>query len=214
MPDRLKLLLSLFICFWVTTTVAQNGPPYNNGGYNNGGYNNGNNNGNYNNDPRSRTNFNDTTRNTGKALTTDQMIDTLRKREKQRMDSVIFNTRFIKITNEALLRDSTQLFPLDTSLVDFENYNPLFYARNPKISLGGTMGLAARSLLFEPRKTIGFDVGLHALDPWQFTTDDVYYFNARVPYTLLTMVTGGSEEQFFKAFHTQNVKPTGMWDLV
>ncbi|MGY3213021.1 putative porin [Mucilaginibacter sp. HD30] len=210
MPDRLTLLLFLFICFWVTTTVAQNGPPYNNGGYNNGGYNNGSNNGNYNNDPRYQ-NYNDTTRNRSQALTSDQMIDTLRKRERQRMDSVIFNTRFIKITNEALLRDSTQLFPLDTSLVDFENYNPLFYARNPKISLGGTMGLAARSLLFEPRKTIGFDVGLHALDPWQFTLDDVYYFNARVPYTLLTMVTGGAEEQFFKAFHTQNVKPN--WNV-
>ncbi len=216
MPDKLKLFLSLVICLWVTTTVAQNGPPYNNGGYNNGGYNNGNNNGNYNNgnynnDPRYPTNFNDTTRNRSRVLTTDQMIDTLRKREKQRMDSVIFSTRFIKITNEALLRDSTQLFPLDTSLTDFENYNPLFFARNPKISLGGTMGLAARPLLFEPRKTIGFDVGLHALDPWQFTADDVYYFNARVPYTLLTMVTSGSEEQYFKAFHTQNIKPN--WNV-
>ena len=212
MPDKFKLLLFLFICLWATTVVGQS-IPYNNGGYNNGSNNNGgyNNNGNYNNDPRYQNNYNDTTRNRSKALTSDQMIDTLRKRERQRMDSVIFNTRFIKITNETLLRDSTQLFPLDTSLVDFENYNPLFYARNPKISLDGTMGRAARPLLFEPRKTIGFDVGLHGLDPWQFTTDDVYYFNARVPYTLLTMATSGSQEQHFKAFHTQNIKPN--WNV-
>jgi len=212
MPDKFKLLLFLFICLWATTVVGQS-IPYNNGGYNNGSNNNGgyNNNGNYNNDPRYQNNYNDTIRNRSKALTSDQMIDTLRKRERQRMDSVIFNTRFIKITNETLLRDSTQLFPLDTSLVDFENYNPLFYARNPKISLDGTMGRAARPLLFEPRKTIGFDVGLHGLDPWQFTTDDVYYFNARVPYTLLTMATSGSQEQHFKAFHTQNIKPN--WNV-
>lgn len=176
-----------------------------------GGFNN-NNNGINNNDPRYRNNnYNDTSRNRSRVLTTDQMIDTLRKRERERMDSVIFSTRFIKITNEALLRDSTQLFPLDTSLTDLENYSPLFYARNPKISLGGTMGLAARSLLFEPRKTIGFDVGLHALDAWQLNPEDIYYFNARVPYTLLTMVTSGTKEQLFKAFHTQNIKPN--WNV-
>lgn len=209
MPDKVKLILLLLIALSVKTATAQVGPPYNNGNYNNGN----NNNGNYSNDPRYQPNrsFNDTARTNKQALTPGQMIDTLRKRERLRGDSVIFSTRFIKITNEALLRDSTQLFPLDTSLNDFENYSPIFYQRNPKISLNTTMGTAARSLLFEPQKTIGFDVGLHALDAWLTNPDDIYYFNARVPYTLLTMVTSGSKEQYFKALHTQNIKPN--WNI-
>ncbi len=215
MPDKLKFAILVFFCLCVKVSVAQfrNNPSGGAGGINNNGINNNGINNNNINDPRYRNNnFNDTSRTSrGKALTPSQMIDTLRKREKERMDSVVFSTRFIKITNEALLRDSTQLFPLDTSLTDFENYNPLFYARNPKISLDGTMGRMARPLLFEPRKTIGFDVGLYGLEPWLFTTEDVYYFNARVPYTLLTMVVSGSKEQYFKAFHTQNIKPN--WNI-
>jgi hypothetical protein len=141
-----------------------------------------------------------------------QNIDSIRKREENRKDSVVFTSKFIKVTNERLLTDSIQLFPLDTGLVNFENYSPLNQPRNPKISLGYP-GVAQRDLLFNPRKTIGFDEGQHALDAYMLNPQDINYFNARAPYTLLSLFSslGGSNEQLFKVVHTQNVKPN--WNV-
>ncbi|WP_255563204.1 putative porin [Mucilaginibacter sp. 21P] len=139
-------------------------------------------------------------------------LDSLRKREENKHDSVVFNSKYIKVTSERLLADSIQLFPLDTGLVNFENYSPLNQPRNPKISLGYP-GTAARDLLFSPRKTIGFDEGLHALDAYMVNPQDLNYFNARAPYTLLSLYStiGGTKEQIFKTLHTQNIKPN--WNI-
>ncbi|MDB5142848.1 MAG: hypothetical protein JWQ66_1561, partial [Mucilaginibacter sp.] len=145
-----------------------------------------------------------TTRN--KTLTGDQEIDAERKKEEKKRDSVIFTSKFIRVTNERLLSDSTQVFPLDTGLVNFENYSPLYQPRTPKIGLGN-LGLAERSLLFEPSKTIGFDVGQHFLDAYLFTPQDVQYYKARVPYTNLQLYSSGVKEQYFKVIYTRNVNP-------
>jgi len=141
-----------------------------------------------------------------------QNIDSLRKRQEEKRDSIEFNSKYIKVTNERLLSDSTQLFPLDTGLVNFENFSPLNQPRNPKISLG-YLGVSQRDLLFNPRKTIGFDDGMHALDAYLIGPQDISYFNARAPYTLLSLFNtlGSSKEQYFKTLHTQNVKPN--WNI-
>lgn len=150
-------------------------------------------------------NYNDTGT-TKKPMTADQQLDSLRKKLEKRRDTVVFTSKFIRATNESLMRDSTRLFPIDTSVIDFENYGPLNKPRHPMISLGNT-GLPARSLLFEPSQAIGFDVGLHALDPYWFNPWDVNYYRARVPYTNLYAVLGGLKEQLFSIVHTQNVNP-------
>lgn len=141
-----------------------------------------------------------------------QNLDSLRKREENKRDSIVFNSKFIKVTSERLMADSTQLFPLDTGLVNFENYSPLNQPRNPKIHLG-YLGVPQRDLLFNPRKTIGFDEGQHALDAYMVNPQDMNYFNARVPYTLLSLSStfGSTKEQLFKTLHTQNVKPN--WNI-
>ncbi|HTD40326.1 MAG TPA: putative porin, partial [Mucilaginibacter sp.] len=156
-----------------------------------------------------RNNFNTDTSSTnkqGKQLTGDQEIDAERQKEEKKRDSVIFTSKFIRVTNERLLSDSTQVFPLDTGLVNFENYSPLYQPRSPKIGLGN-LGLAERSLLFEPSKTIGFDVGQHFLDAYLFTPQDIQYYKARVPYTNLSLFASGVKEQVFKVLHTQNINP-------
>src|ERR1700754_5006478 len=112
-----------------------------------------------------KTNFGPDTTTAKKALTGDQEIDEQRKKEEGKRDSVIFTSKFIRVTNERLLSDSTQVFPLDTGIVNFENYSPLYQVRSPRIGLGN-LGLAQRSLLFEPSRTIGFDVGQHYLDAY------------------------------------------------
>lgn len=154
----------------------------------------------------------DTTRNRSGRPGDSQNIDSIRKREANRKDSVVFTSKFIKVTSERLLADSTQLFPLDTGLVNFENYSPLNQPRNPKIHLG-YLGTPQRDLLFNPRKTIGFDDGMHMLDAYLVNPQDMNYFNARVPYTLLSLsnTLGSTKEQYFKTLHTQNVKPN--WNV-
>lgn len=145
-------------------------------------------------------------RKTAKVLTDDELLDTLRKRDEHKGDSVIFTSKFIRITNERLLNDSTQVLPLDTTLTNFENYSALYQPRSPKIGLGN-LGLAYRNLLFEPTKSIGFDVGLHFLNAYILKPEDVTYYRARTPFTNLYYVNGALKEQVFRVTHTQNIKP-------
>ncbi|HEY4327910.1 MAG TPA: putative porin [Mucilaginibacter sp.] len=187
MPDYLKYFLLLLICVCVQAAFAQSPTNPNNP-----------------NNPNYRPNLRDTGRTSGSKLTDDQMMDTLRKRTDRKRDSVVFNSKFIRVTNERLLRDSTQLLPLDTGLVNFENYSPLNQPQNPKIYLGNT-GTSARSLLFEPSQTIGFDAGLHSLDPYLLNPQDINYYRARVPITNLSFVFGGLKEQLLRMTHSQNV---------
>lgn len=139
-----------------------------------------------------------------------QSIDSVRKRQENQGDTIIYTSKFIKVTNERLLNDSTQIFPLDTGLTNFENYSPLYQPRTPYIHLGST-GLPMRTLLFEPAKTVGFDVGMHALDPYMIGPKDILYYRARVAYTNLSFYSGAfgnpNAEQIFRLVHTQNVKP-------
>jgi hypothetical protein len=192
MHDQLKYFFLLLIMLSAQLSFAQYTPGTNN--------------------PQLQTSkFGDTsTRSNSKRLSGDQEIDTIRKREEHNRDSVIFTSKFIKVTNEALLKDSTQVFPIDTGIVNFENYSLLYQPNDPKISLGH-MGLDARDLLFTPSKTVGFDVGLHTLDIYEINPEDINYYKARVPYTVLTLYTGGLSEQYFKVEHTQNIKPN--WNV-
>jgi len=195
MPHKLKYFFLLLIALSAQAAFAQNSGQYNN-------------NGNSTRNPTSS--FADTSHRQTKQLTADEEIDTLRKQEEGKRDSVIFSAKFIRITNESLLNDSTQLFPLDTGLTNFENYSPLYQPGDPKIGLG-YLGVAQKPLLFDPDKTIGFDVGQHSFDPYLLKPEDLNYYNARVPYTLLSLVTAGTTEQVFKAMHTQNIKPN--WNV-
>ncbi|MCR8561403.1 putative porin [Mucilaginibacter sp. BJC16-A38] len=192
MPQKIKYLLLLLACVFTQAAFAQIpvNPNTNPG------------------DPQRRVNLRDTsTRNGGKKLTDDQQMDTLRKNQERRKDSVVFNSKLIRVTSERFLRDSTVLFPLDTGLYNYENYSPLLQPRSPKISLGNT-GLPARSLLFEPSHTIGFETGLHELDPYMLRPENINYYRARVPFTQLYLVGyTGVKEQIFKITHAQNVNP-------
>jgi hypothetical protein len=190
MPHKIKYLLLLLVCFCAQAAFAQIPVNRNNPG-----------------DPQRRINTRDTGTTAGKKLTDDQQLDTLRKNLDRRKDSVVFNSKLIRVTNERFLRDSTVLFPLDTGLYNYENYSPLLQPRSPKISLGNT-GLPARSLLFEPSHTIGFETGLHELDPYMLRPENINYYRARVPFTQLSLVGyTGVKEQIFKITHAQNVNP-------
>lgn len=137
-------------------------------------------------------------------------LDSLRKKEESFQDSVEITASFIRLTNLQLFKTGTQTQPLDTTLRNFQNYNPLYQPRNPTIGLG-SLGLAYRDLLFDPAKTIGFDAGFHSLDRYLLRPENVTYYRARSPYTDLYYVNGSFQEQIFRVTHSQNIKPN--WNV-
>lgn len=132
-------------------------------------------------------------------------MDSLRKKEEAGKDSVVFTSKYVRYTTLKLTKDSIQTIALDTTLTGFQNFNILVQPRTPTVGVGN-LGLAARPMLFEPIKTIGFDVGMHILDYYAMTHDDVKYYQARTPFTSLYYVSAGEAEQVFKVIHSQNVK--------
>ena len=130
--------------------------------------------------------------------------DSLRKKLDTDKDSVIFTAKYIRYTKLGLIKDSVILLPIDTSLVNFQNFSPLLQPEHPTIN-NGNLGLAAQPLLYEPRKRIGYDVGFHALDYYAVTPEDVKFYEARTQYTNLYFVTSGLKEQVFRATHSQNI---------
>jgi hypothetical protein len=188
--NKSKYFLTVLLCLCIQVAHAQFGGQQQNG------------------TAPERNRMRDTGTTVRKALTDDQVLDTMRKQEEHRRDSVVFTSKFIRVTNERFLNDSTQVFPLDTGLTNFENYSALYQPRSPKISIGN-LGLAERDLLFDPGKAIGFDVGQHYLDAYLLHPQDIQYYRARVPLTTLYLVTsfGNLSEQVFRIMHTQNIRP-------
>lgn len=144
---------------------------------------------------------------------TEGNIDSLRSKMEARKDSVVYNSKYIKFTKEEFLRDSTRIFLLDTSTHDFHQYRVLDLPENPTINLG-LNGLSYRDLLFEPSKSIGFDVGFHYYDRYLIKPQDVIYYQARAPYTELYLENpafGRLTELQFHVLHSQNIKPN--WNI-
>ncbi|MFI5450774.1 putative porin [Pedobacter sp. UC225_61] len=138
-------------------------------------------------------------------VTNNKELDSLRKKEEGGTDSVVFSSKYIRYTTHRLTKDSIQTLPIDTGLTGIQNFSVLAQPRRPTVGTG-VMGLAARSLLFEPAKTIGFDAGFHALDIYILNHEDVKFYQARTPFTSLYYVNGSDKEQVLKLTHSQNIK--------
>ncbi|WP_232456881.1 putative porin [Pedobacter psychrophilus] len=144
---------------------------------------------------------------------TEENIDSLREKLDKKKDSIIYNSTYIRYTKEEYLKDSTRLFPIDTTVKNFHRYRILDDPEHPTMNLG-LLGLSYRDMLFEPAKTIGFDVGYHYYDRYLLKPEDIIYYKARSPYTDLYYVTpafGRLSEQMFAVTHSQNIKPN--WNI-
>lgn len=139
-------------------------------------------------------------------------VDSLRNQLENRKDSVIYNSKYIKFTKEEFLIDSTRVFELDTTTSGFHHFHPLYKPRNPTMNLG-VLGMASRPMLFEPAKSIGFDIGYHFFDNYMITPKDIKYYQARSQYTELYYVSplGGKNEELFHVLHSQNIRPN--WNV-
>lgn len=109
-------------------------------------------------------------------------------------DSVTITFRYL---------DSTRGYKLDSSIGDFYRWFPL---PATYINLGNT-GNAARSLLFSPNFSAGFDPGLHAFDIYRYLPEKMRFYNTTRPYSEITYQLGSRVEQVIELLHTQNLKP-------
>jgi len=97
-----------------------------------------------------------------------------------------------------------ELTSIDTTLYDFEVYDPLNREIQFNASLGN-VGLAYKDINFKMHQSTGFDYGIHTFDVYLFNDDEIkYYVNPR-PYTEVAYTTGANKEQLFTVRHDQRV---------
>jgi hypothetical protein len=109
-------------------------------------------------------------------------------------DTITINFRYL---------DSSKLYRLDSSILDFGRKLPL---QSTWINMGN-IGTAARNLIFTPRTQSGWDPGWHAYDDYMFTVDETRFFHTTKPYTELGYFLASKAEQYIDVFHTQNIRP-------
>jgi len=117
--------------------------------------------------------------------------DSLHKRTGQE-DSITINFRWL---------DSSRYQKFDSSINDYTKRYPI---PADYVTLGN-VGTAARSMIFSPRLKAGWDPGFHSFDIYRFTVEDTRYFNTTRPYTELSYLLGGKQEQLVNVLHTQNI---------
>lgn len=109
-------------------------------------------------------------------------------------DSITISFRYL---------DTSRYGRFDSAFSDFSRRFPI---PSDYIYLGNT-GNAARSLIFNPIKTAGWDPGFHAYDIYQYNIPETRFFNTTRPYSELGYVLGSKTEQMIQLLHTQNISP-------
>lgn len=95
---------------------------------------------------------------------------------------------------------------IDTTLIGFHEYNPVWKWRYPHLYLGN-VGQAYRSLVFDPEITTGLRPGFDAYRKYWYTPGDVKFYNTKIPFTSLYYNTGKSVENNAHIVHSQNIGP-------
>jgi len=97
---------------------------------------------------------------------------------------------------------------VDTSFYRFHEYNPLSKEDPFFYQYLGNAGTAAKTLLFEPECTIGFNYQYDAYDCYLFNIDKIKYYQLKKPFTDISYVMGTGKEQLLKVVHSQNITKT------
>jgi hypothetical protein len=99
---------------------------------------------------------------------------------------------------------------VDTLLINFQNYNPIF-RDFVSVSTLGNYGLPAVSNVFTDRNLQKEFLMINAYYPFMKFFDNTQYLNTRKPFTKITYIKGGSnqnKEEILDAFHSQNLTKT------
>ncbi|MCW3463578.1 putative porin [Chitinophaga nivalis] len=92
-------------------------------------------------------------------------------------------------------------FTIDSSVADFQ----LNYLKVPATyATLGNSGSAARNLIFTPLMKPGFDAGFHSYDIYSNSHQNARFYHTTRPYSELSYLVGGKQEQIIGITHTQN----------
>ncbi|MBC8035245.1 MAG: hypothetical protein H7Y03_13935 [Chitinophagaceae bacterium] len=109
-------------------------------------------------------------------------------------DSITITVRYL---------DSSRYRKMDSTITDFSKQFPI---PADHIFLGNT-GSAARSIIFRPNMTAGWDPGFHSFDIYQGTVPETKFYSTTRPYSELVYIIGARAEQIIRVLHTQNISP-------
>lgn len=99
---------------------------------------------------------------------------------------------------------------IDTVIKGLEQYNQSFN-RNKFSEWAGNIGRPSKRIIFDPRHTVGFDMGIHSFDDLLFNNYSQPYYQVRRPYTSINYISGPEKEEIFQIIHSQNVSKT--WNV-
>jgi hypothetical protein len=119
--------------------------------------------------------------------------DSLKRRDRFE-DSITIQFRYL---------DSSAVYKMDSSINDFSTRFPIL----PEYHYLGNPGTAAKSIIFQPQKTIGWDPGFHTLDLYKWSLPTTAFFTSTRPYTEIGYLLGSQTQQIIEVLHTQNYRP-------
>jgi hypothetical protein len=94
---------------------------------------------------------------------------------------------------------------LDTAFYQVQKYDPLLRTEDFSQSLGN-IGLANKNMVFSPTANSGFDLGIHSMDGYRTTNENVRYYSSIAPFTELKLIMGSHREQVFQVIHSHTIK--------
>ena len=121
---------------------------------------------------------------------------------KVKKDSFLVNYFYKKNLDTSITPYSVKV---SNSLTGIQIYNPIYEHNFFPVTLGN-LGLATKSLIFNPNEQTGFDLGMHSFDDYLFTDENIRYYQVRSPYSELKALLGAKKEQMIEIKHYQNIK--------
>ncbi|WP_246581288.1 putative porin [Echinicola shivajiensis] len=100
--------------------------------------------------------------------------------------------------------------PLDTSLTNFHNFEPVFKSGYKYQDLGN-LGSAAKPVYYDLPGKIGTRSGFDVYDLYYRSPDKLKYFDTKSPYTKLEAFYGGGNRNMLNVEFARNITPT--WNV-
>ncbi|WP_425635741.1 putative porin [Algoriphagus yeomjeoni] len=103
-------------------------------------------------------------------------------------------------------RNNLILYPLDTALNNFHNYDPVAKS-NWKYQDLGNIGSAAKPIFYEIPDVIGTRSGFSVYDLYYHAPEDNKYFDTKSPFTEMSAFFGGGQRNMLDLAFARNINP-------
>lgn len=103
-------------------------------------------------------------------------------------------------------RNNLKLYPQDTSLTNFHNYDPVAKS-NWKYQDLGDIGSATKPIWYEIPDIIGTRTGFSAYDLYFHAPEDNKYFDTKSPFTDMSAFFGGGNRNMLDLAFARNINP-------